>query len=154
MSQFKTPTKGTTLHLRKLHGKDYMDVMWRLVWFREEKPNWSIQTESVSVTATGAYFKAIIRDDKGNIVATAHKTCTSKEFVKFVEKAETGAIGRALAHCGFGTQFTGDELTEDENTLADSPVERSARGSSLGTPLKSSVPPRAQSNKKQQENFF
>ncbi len=38
-----------------------------------------------------------------------------------LEKSETGAIGRALALCGFGTQFT-PELDEGER-LADSPLQ-------------------------------
>jgi hypothetical protein len=35
-------------------------------------------------------------------------------------KAETAAIGRALAHAGYGTQFTGED---EGDFLADSPVE-------------------------------
>ena len=32
-------------HLMDLKGKQYLQVMCRLVWFREEKPLWSIDTK-------------------------------------------------------------------------------------------------------------
>lgn len=31
-------------HMMNLKGKDYLQVMWRLVWFREEHPDWCINT--------------------------------------------------------------------------------------------------------------
>lgn len=46
---------------------------------------------------------------------------TLEGFGDFIEKAETGAIGRALALVGFGTQFCADELDEGPR-LADSPA--------------------------------
>ena len=39
-----------------------------------------------------------------------------------MEKAETGSIGRALAYCGYGTQFCADELDEAER-IVDAPIE-------------------------------
>ena len=36
-------------HLISLKGKDYLQVMWRLVWFREEKPNWSIELSLIHI---------------------------------------------------------------------------------------------------------
>ena len=41
---FKTP-KGTELPLLDLRGKDYLMVAHRLVWFREEHSDWTIETE-------------------------------------------------------------------------------------------------------------
>lgn len=114
MKIFKTP-KGTELPLMELKGKDYLQVAYRLVWFREEKPLWGIET----VVGEGL-SKAIIKDETGRIIATAHKTVGTKVFAE--ESSETGAIGRALAMCGFGTQFCGDELDEKED-LADAPVQ-------------------------------
>jgi hypothetical protein len=118
---WKTP-KGTELLITDLRGKDYMEVKYRLVWFREEKPNWSILTEIVLQDANSAVVKASILDDQGRVMATAHKHENKQGFADFREKAETGAIGRALAHCGYGTQFAPD-LDEGER-LADSPVQR------------------------------
>lgn len=111
---------GTTLPIQLIKGKQYLNVAYRLVWFREENPNWSIETEFISMAENSAIAKAIIKNDKGVIAATAHKHETKEGFPDFLEKAETGAIGRALALCGYGTQFT-DDLDEGDR-LAESPI--------------------------------
>ncbi len=110
-------------YLIKIKGKDYLNVQWRLVWFREEHKDWGIETEIVNSAPGAVQMKATIKDEKGNIVAQAHKAETKQGFSDYLEKAETGSIGRALAMCGYGTQFTGNELDEGVR-LADSPVER------------------------------
>jgi hypothetical protein len=43
-------------------------------------------------------------------------------FPDYIEKAETGAIGRALAMCGYGT-LQAPEFDEQDR-LADMPVEK------------------------------
>lgn len=115
----KTP-KGTELPLLNLKGKSYLQVAHRLVWFREEKPDWSIETSFIELADKKAVARAVIRDSKGTLIATAHKSETANDFPDFMEKAETGSIGRALALCGYGTQFTDD--LEEGGRLADSPV--------------------------------
>lgn len=120
---FKT-TKGTELTLLNLRGKEYLEVKNRLIWFREDHPDWGIETELANVTDVSAYAKAVVRDDKGRIIATSHKFETIQGFPDFIEKAETGAIGRALALIGYGTQFTADELDEGQR-IVDSPVQPS-----------------------------
>ena len=117
---FKTE-KGTDLPLLNLKGKDYLEVKYRLVWFREDHPKWSIETSFVAITDRSACAKATIKDESGRIIATSHKTETSAHFPDFMEKAETGAIGRALALIGYGTQFCADELDEG-GRIVDSPV--------------------------------
>ena len=117
----KTP-KGTELPLRDLRGKEYLEVKYRLVWFREEKPNWSIETEIAYQDGDSATVKATIKDEQGRIMSTAHKHEDRQGFADFREKAETGAIGRALAHIGYGTQFA-PELDEGER-IVDAPADR------------------------------
>jgi len=119
MKTFKTP-KGTVLPLMDIKGKDYLQVAHRLVWFREEKPDWSIGTDYLVLEQDRSVARALIKDQSGRLMATAHKSEDSKGFADHMEKAETGAIGRALAMVGFGTQFA-PELDEGER-LADSPV--------------------------------
>jgi hypothetical protein len=71
-----------------------------------------------------AIFRAevYVETAKGmNMVSSAHKKETRGGFDDFIEKAETGAIGRALALAGFGTQFLADELEEGDR-LADAPT--------------------------------
>ncbi len=135
------------MQLKSREGsKDYLPVQWRLVWFRELCPQGTIETEEVEVDleremeeevfvwnsekrrsekvikrAKGyARFRATITDGKGGR-ATGTKSECAASFGDYIEKAETGAIGRALAALGYGTQFA-PELSE-EHRIVDSPVE-------------------------------
>ena len=153
------------MQLRSKEGaKDYLPVQWRLVWFREQCPQGTIDTEEIEVDldremeeevfvwnsdkrrsekvvkrAKGyARYKAIITDGKGGR-ATGTKSEKAASFPDYIEKAETGAIGRALAALGYGTQFTGEELNE-AHRIVDSPVDRvpngyEGNGSNGNTPL-------------------
>lgn len=129
-------------------SKDYLPVQWRLVWFRSLCPQGTIETELVLLDldreteeevfvwnnekrrsekvikkANGlAVFRAVVKDGKGGI-ATGTKSEKAASFNDYIEKAETGSIGRALAALGYGTQFTGDEWNESHR-IVDSPVER------------------------------
>src|ERR1043166_2303439 len=127
MKTFKTKA-GTELPLLNLKGKDYLQVAHRIQWFREEHPNWTIKTEIIHHDEKRSVVKADIGvlSDSHHLVliASAHKTETAQGFGDHLEKAETGAVGRALAMCGYGTQFTTD-LDEGER-LADAPLQRAA----------------------------
>jgi hypothetical protein len=103
-----TTKGGTELQLLNLRGKEYLEVKYRLVWLREEHPDYTIETEFVSRETDSCLAKAVIRSGEGRILATAHKFEDRKGFPDFLEKAETGAIGRALALIGYGTQFCAD----------------------------------------------
>jgi hypothetical protein len=118
----KTP-RGTELPLLQLRGKDYLQVAHRLVWFREEHPEWQILTKPLEINFDKKYaiFRSSIVNDNGKTLATATKGESIAGFNDYIEKAETSATGRALALCGFGTQFA-PELDEGDR-LADSPVE-------------------------------
>lgn len=110
-------------HMMQLKGKDYLQVQWRLVWFREDHPDWCINTECIEQDQEHAVFKAVICDDSGLQKSSGHGSESKREFGDFLEKAETKAIGRALAMLGYGTQFVADELDEGER-IVDSPVNR------------------------------
>jgi hypothetical protein len=47
-----------------------------------------------------AAMKAIIKDSSGDIIATVRQKETEIGFPDYIEKAKTGAIGRALAMFG------------------------------------------------------
>lgn len=114
--------KGTELPILKLpSGKEYLEVKYRVVWFREVKPDWSIETEFLQLQPEYSLAKAMIKDSLGRVIATGHKFETKGGFADHMEKAETGAIGRALALCGFGTANTADEFNEGDR-IVDSPV--------------------------------
>lgn len=120
-------------HLMNLKGKSYLQVMWRLVWFREEHQDWQITTELIShdTDKLCAVFKATIADSDGNIKSVGHGSESAKDFRDYLEKAETKAVGRALAMLGYGTQFA-PELDEGER-IVDSPVYRGNDGDPLGS---------------------
>ena len=141
------------IQLKSREGsKDYLPVQWRLVWFREQCPQGTIETEIVHLdldketeeetfawnsekrrsekvvkTARGiAIVRAVVRDGKGG-VATGTKMEKAASFPDWLEKAETGAIGRALAALGYGTQFA-PELDE-AHRIVDAPVAANGNGS-------------------------
>lgn len=109
-------------HLIRLKGKDYLEVKWRLVWFREEKPGWCIETQCIEADENHAMFAAKILDDNGLQKSSGYGSESKRDFADFIEKAETKAVGRALAMLGYGTQFA-PELDE-EDRIVDAPVER------------------------------
>jgi len=120
MKTYKT-AKGSELPLLNLRGKDYLEVKYRIVWFRQEHPDWTIETEYHTITNDAALAKAFIKNAEGRVICTSHKFENAKGFPDFLEKAETGAIGRALALIGYGTQFCADEFDEGKR-IVDSPV--------------------------------
>jgi len=92
------------------------------VWNNEKR-----RSEKVIKRVKGyARFKAVVTDGKGGR-ATGTKSENAANFPDFCEKAETGAIGRALAGLGYGTQFA-PELNEGQR-LVDSPVSRAGSDS-------------------------
>lgn len=103
-----------SLHLSTIKGQDYLEVKWRIAWFRDLWPAGSIETQIVKLLDDRVIVRAIIEcrteDGERRGAATGHGTCTAQEFGQYIEKAETKAIGRALAALGFGTQFSADEL--------------------------------------------
>ena len=101
---------------------DYLPVAARIAWFRREHPDWSIITKTIDAANKAIVMKAVIKDASGRIIATARKRETEIGFPDYIEKAETGAIGRALALCGYGTLQAPD--FDEQERLADTPIEK------------------------------
>ncbi len=132
--EFATP-KGTTLPLMDIKGKPYLQVQHRIIWFREEHPDWTILTEIVSTNEKETRAKAIIQTPEGRTVSTGNKYESRAGFADHLEKAESGAIGRALGFLGYGTAFALD--LEEGDRLADAPtteVEKKSPMKTTGTP--------------------
>ena len=112
--------------LRNIKGSDYLDVKWRILWLRTDNPDWSIITTIEAITDSLIIVRASVLAADESIVATGMATVReagkneSSWSGREVEKAETAAIGRALAHAGFGTQFA----EQDGDHLADAPIEK------------------------------
>lgn len=144
MSDIRFNPNNHLVQLKSKQGsQDYLPVQWRLVWFRSQCPEGSITTEllhldldkevtveayvwnattrkseKVTKTAQGiAVFRATVTDGSG--IATGTGSESAADFSDFIEKAETKAIGRALAGLGYGTQFA-PELSEGR--VVDAPV--------------------------------
>jgi hypothetical protein len=125
---------------------EYLDVRWRLAWLRTEQPNARITTEHVILDDELAVFRALVQVPDGGC-ATGYGSETRDDWDDFIEKAETKAIGRALAALGYGTQFAIDFESE-----SDTDKKQSRRASGERTPRRrdggerkagaESVPPR------------
>lgn len=131
-------------HFRNLKGQQYLEVKWRVVWFREEHADGYIKTEMVEHDPVGGlavfkaqagFFQRIAFEDGHDayppateVYATGYGSETRKDFTDYLEKSETKAVGRALAMLGYGTAqaIELDEEIETTGVVADSPVERKA----------------------------
>lgn len=144
-----SPDAGDFISLK---GKAYLPARRRIQWMRgipEAHPDWTIDTEIVEhaigksikpgpvgvgkVDGGYAVIRANIFDADGRLIATGLKSEYSENFTDYLEKAETGAIARALAVAGYGTESALD-LDEgvDAGRIADAPVEVPTRGVRLG----------------------
>ncbi len=94
-------------YLTDLNGRDYLEVKWRLLWLRTEHPEALIQTELVKHGGGLALFRARAAVP-GAGEASGWGSETADDFADYIEKAETKALGRALAALGYGTQFCED----------------------------------------------
>lgn len=95
----------------------YLPVQARIAYFREHCEGWSIETTFLILdTDKGfAVCTATIRDENGTIRAVAHKSEDKQGFFDYIEKAETGAIGRALGILGVGTLLANELWEADKN---------------------------------------
>lgn len=107
----------------------YLDVKYRLLWFRLHRPQGKITSDIVSVDDRSAVVTCKLYADKGDpedqylAKSSAQRFATTEKFGdRYLEIAETAAIGRVLAACGYGTQFcgAGDMLS---GVVADAPVD-------------------------------
>lgn len=134
----------------------YLDVAYRKLWFRLCYPEGKIVKTIRSITAQMAIVEARVYlnkndpDDPYVANAFAQKFREDSEIgQKYVELAETAAVGRALSDAGFGLQFADrekemdPEVTEapiDEEVMAGTPIcpeniPEEVFGSSVGEPL-------------------
>lgn len=132
-------------HLIRLRdGKLYLPVAARVLWFRDEHPDWSLITEIIEggYEAGWATLRATVRNAQGDIISTGTKTESKQDFpAGWIEKAETGAIGRALAMAGYGTQFA-PELEEAAPSTVQQTAQQPVPGvRTVGAPRRSAAPP-------------
>lgn len=128
-------------HLTEIRGKggtsQYLEVKFRLVWLREQHPDAVVSTELLEHRlGEVAVFRAIVTTPAGGS-ATGHGMETQRDFGDYLQKAETAAIGRALAALGYGTQFCEDMVIGHarggQRRIADAPVDSRNEGRSMAS---------------------
>lgn len=106
----------------------YLDVKYRLLWFRLHHPNGKIDPELIQVDEKSAIVCCKVYADKADPADQFIGKAYSQRFPsedrygdRFLEIAETVAKGRALADAGYGTQFcmNGDSLA---GIIAEAPI--------------------------------
>lgn len=115
-TQTPESTFDPSRYLTKVGSADYLEVKWRLVWLRETQPYARVDTELISHDGQEAVFRARVEYDQYDAGAdrwfvsgaTGWGSEAADDFRDYLEKAETKALGRALAALGFGTQFCPD----------------------------------------------
>lgn len=117
----------------------YLDVAYRKLWFRLCYPEGKIVktirsiTEKMAIVEAKVYLNKNDPDDSyvANAFAQKYRLDDSEIGQKYVELAETAAVGRALSDAGFGLQFADrekdvdPEVTEapiDEEVMAGTPI--------------------------------
>lgn len=111
-------------------GKYYLDVVYRKLWFRLKYPEGKIVKKILKLTDQMAIVEAKVylsRNDAedsfiSNAMAQKYMTGDDQFGNKFVELAETAAVGRALADAGFGLQFA-DTEGELDPEVTDAPLD-------------------------------
>jgi hypothetical protein len=126
-----TPIKG---------GGLYLKAAFAVLWFRHDHSDWEISTEIITADENFALMKATVRDEQGRVLATGHKSCTRQAFpAGWIEKAESGAVARALGFLGYGTEF--GELEEEHIPEGTSRLAGFAREEPSSPPKRTPAPP-------------
>jgi len=122
----------------------YLDVKYRMLWFRLHRPNGKIDTEIIHVDEKSAVVSCKLYSDRGDPADQYLAKSCAQRFVsqekygdRYLEIAETAAIGRVLAAAGYGTQFCGatDMLS---GIIADAPLDMTAVEDAATAPVEAS----------------
>lgn len=138
MSEERAPYDPTA-GMMNLRGKSYLPVAERIVWFRRDHPEGTIETirTEYDPEVGFAVFRAEVCTGQGGR-ATATGSETARDFGDYLEKAETKAVGRALGFLGYGTAAAFDE----GERVVDAPQPKRGQSVRGGAPTRP-APPRA-----------
>ena len=118
----------------------YLDVKYRLLWFRLHHPDGKIDSQIVHVDDKSAvvccrlYTNKKDADDQFVAKSCAQRYATQEKYGdRYLEVAETAAMGRVLAAAGYGTQFCGNTDLMDD-IIVDAPLEMGETDENVVTP--------------------
>jgi hypothetical protein len=120
-------------YLGDIKGRAYLDVSHRLLWLNDQQAQFDVTTELLHYDDKQAVVRATItlHDDAGQTVrrATAHGRAHVANMAahiqsRYLEKAETAAVGRALGMVGLGTLAAQEFDDTEGGHLADTPAAR------------------------------
>lgn len=107
----------------------YLEVAYRKLWYRLKYPEGKIVKRILKLTDQVAIIEARVylnrNDPEESYIASAmaQKYYSNEQFgMKYVELAETAAVGRALSDAGFGLQFA-DLEGEIDPEVVDAPID-------------------------------
>jgi hypothetical protein len=99
----------------------YLPVQYRIQWLREDHGDtYGVESTLLEHDRQAGYalFKTTLRNMEGRIIAEAHGWEIKANFPDYIGKAETVAVGRALAYAGFGTVGAAEfDLTNSKGEL-------------------------------------
>ncbi len=105
-----------------IKGKFYVEVNERLIYFRNNFPNYSLTSEVLEKTDKSILILATITNEEGKVIATGlaeeEKGSTFINKTSYVENCETSAWGRALGNFGIGIDTAVASANEMVNAIA------------------------------------
>ena len=104
-----------------IKGKSYVEVHERLRYFRLNYHLYTIDTQTVEKTEDTIFFKAVILNEEGRLIASGHaEERRGSSFINktsYVENCETSAWGRALGNFGIGLDTSVASAEEVNNAI-------------------------------------
>ena len=123
-----------------IKGKFYVEVNERLIYFRNNFPNFSLTSEVLEKTDNSILILATITNEEGRVIATGmaeeEKGSTFINKTSYVENCETSAWGRALGNFGIGIDTAVASANEVGNAIANESKPTKAKAKTKATPKK------------------
>lgn len=124
----------------EIKGKFYVEVNERLIYFRNNFPNYSLTSEVLEKTDKSILILATITNEEGKVIATGlaeeEKGSTFINKTSYVENCETSAWGRALGNFGIGIDTAVASANEVGNAIANQSKPTKAKAKTKATPKK------------------
>lgn len=104
-----------------IQGKEYVTVNERLQAFRNDYPNYALESNIISLDDNACVFMGVIKNEEGRVIATGTaREVNGSSFINktsYVENCETSAWGRALGNFGYGLDTSVASAEEVANAI-------------------------------------